>query len=53
MCLNFCRYRAGDNEYALAKAIESRDADLIFLTIFHLQRHLPFQVRGLYTLNAV
>ena len=36
--------RLGDNENALAKAIESRDADLIYLTIFHLQRHLPFQV---------
>ena len=36
--------RLGDNEHALAKAIESRDADLIYLTIFHLQRHLPFQV---------
>ena len=34
----------GDNEHALAKAIESRDADLIYFTIFHLQRHLPFQV---------
>mmetsp|Transcript_4416 Transcript_4416/g.10748 ORF Transcript_4416/g.10748 Transcript_4416/m.10748 type:complete len:123 (-) Transcript_4416:1469-1837(-) len=35
--------RVGDNEYALAKSIESRDADLIYLTIFHLQRLLTFQ----------
>jgi hypothetical protein len=32
-----------NNDYALAKAIESRDADLMYLTIFHLQRHLNFQ----------
>jgi len=35
--------RMGDDAHALAKAIESRDADLIYLTIFHLQRHLSFQ----------
>lgn len=38
--LNF----VGDYKYALAKAIESGDADLIYLSIFQLQRHLSFQV---------
>ena len=36
----------GEDERALAKAVDSGDTDLVYLAIFHLQKHVPEKVRA-------
>jgi hypothetical protein len=35
----------GEDERALAKAVESGDTDLVYLAVFHLQKHVSEKVR--------